>query len=272
MSQSPHDTGDPTETYREPAPAPTPSEPYRPPPLVGVDAPRQGGFLSSGRLACFGCSVLSLALAIGAGGFGLYRTGALDEVLPEGILPTPVIAEGTPTAAGPDAADAGDEEVAEDAESAPAGTGPEGSRRNPLAEGSTVQSPIWDGTFEVTVQDVEWDASATVEDVNPMFNDDPGDGEKYVLVTFDAIYWGEEDTTENPGFSINVTFIDPGGEEYDESFAITPHTWTGEDDLADGESGVFDKAFLVPDDVDEGTLEISSILEASHDGTFVRIS
>jgi hypothetical protein len=35
---------------------------------------------------------------------------------------------------------------------------------------------------------------------------------------------------------------------------------------------VFDKAFLVPDDVDEGTLEISSILEASHDGTFVRIS
>lgn len=131
----------------------------------------------------------------------------------------------------------------------PAADEPDGSVKNPGLIGENfVTSEMYEtgAVLTSTPVEVEWDATSIVMAEN-MFNDEPEDGFKYVMVTVEFAYEG--DGSVDPFFEVNVTWL-KDGRTYDEAWAVIPNDASAIGDLYDGgtASGTF--AALLPEDAD----------------------
>src|SRR5699024_7802166 len=145
-------------------------------------APEKKNTTKIAVIVCAGCAVLALIVAIIGGGIFLFTrdggesTGgaATTQEEPEEDEP----AEEEPT----------EEEPAEE-EPAASGEG-EGSREDPFAANQPFTLDDGEGgEIEVTFGNVDWDATEAIMDAN-QFNDEPGDGETYILVPVTVTYSG----------------------------------------------------------------------------------
>lgn len=146
--------------------------------------------------------------------------------------------------------DTAEEEAAEPAEAPDA---EEGTRADPLALGTTMSDSDW----EVTVNSVDLDATDTILAENP-FNDEPADGNVYIMAEVSATYTGNDSEGETP--LVTVEYVSPGGNSFasHDSLVVAPNSFDSLETLYEGASATGNIALEVPEaDVADGTLRVS---------------
>jgi len=226
-------------------------------------------------LVCAGCAVLALVLIIaGAGIFFFTRDGGgptgggttAEETTSEESSGEETSEEATTE--GTTSEEATTEEVTSE-EATEASGGGKGTKDAPYAIGETFTLDDADGgTLDITIGEVNWDATAAVMDANE-FNEEPGEGETYILVPVSMTYHG--DGTAEPGFSLMVDYVTDGGNSFSDAGAVTPKSWLAVGTLHDGGTGEWEYGIVVPaDQVRNGHFTVSALLNFSDDPVWVK--
>lgn len=144
--------------------------------------------------------------------------------------------------------DSSAEETEGDAEESSAeGDGETGSRENPLALGETAAAGDW----EVTINDVTFDADEQVAAENPM-NDEAPEGSSYALIDTTVTYTGDESETISLGVSID--YVADSGETHSawnsDAMAVAPEELDGTQELYTDGTAQGQVAIAVPDDAE----------------------
>lgn len=105
------------------------------------------------------------------------------------------------------------------------------------------------GEAEVTLTEVDWDASAVIAETNA-YNEPPPEGEKYVMATVDVTYRG--DGTLPTLFWASMVYVDEDGTQYSQDHSVTPLQGEVPVDVATGESFTDEFTVLLPTDAPEG--------------------
>ena len=146
-----------------------------------------------------------------------------------------------------------DEEAATEPAEQDAPSGEEGTRDNPLALGTTVESGDW----EVTVNSVDLDATDAILSEN-QFNDEPADGNVYVMADVSATYIGSDPEGETP--YVSIEYVSSGGNSFasHDAMVVTPNEFDSMETLYEGASTSGNIAMEVPqEDLESGTLRVS---------------
>ncbi|MGP9536450.1 hypothetical protein ACT3SP_00460 [Brachybacterium sp. AOP43-C2-M15] len=220
-------------------------------------------------ILCAGCAVLVLLLVLVGGGIYLFTRGGESEGDGGGAATTQE--EGGTDEGGTDegGTDEGtDEGSTEEGGDGAAAGGGDGSEDNPYALGEEFTIEDGEGgSLDVTVGEIDWDATDKVMEANA-YNDEPGDGETYVLVPVSITYRGDD--TFEPGFTLFVEYHPSGGGAYADEGSVTPNSWLETDTLQDGDSTSWEFGIIVPeDDVQDGTFSVQYILDFSADPVWV---
>lgn len=137
-----------------------------------------------------------------------------------------------------------DSEEEEQAESA------EGTRDNPLALGSTVESGDW----AVTINSFTPNADDQVAAEN-QFNDPAPEGHSYALVGADVTYTGED--SEMLMMGVEIAYVSSGGETIEafDTMAMAPDELDSAAELYNGGTESGNVALAVPED-DDGLIRV----------------
>src|SRR5690625_7573661 len=91
------------------------------------------------------------------------------------------------------------------------------------------------------------------------FNDEPGDGETYILVPVTVTYSGSESVS--PSFLLSVSYVAGTGNSYREASAVAPNDSIYANEIYVGGTEEFDLPFLIPEEaVEESSLTFSVLL------------
>lgn len=240
---------------------------------AGPSAPEKKSNVKIPIIICAGCAVLALIVAIIGGGIFLFTrdggetTGApattqedpADEDPAEEDPAEGEPAEDEPAEDEPAEEDQTDEDPAEE-DSPDAGGDGEGARDNPYAAGEPFTLDDGEGgEIEVTLDEVDWDATDAIMEAN-QFNDEPEDDETYIMVPVTVSYSGPDSVS--PSFTLSVSYVAGSGNSYRMDSAVTPRPAIDTNDIYDGGSEEFDMPFLVPeDDVEDGAFTVSALLD-----------
>ena len=243
-------------------------------------APEKKNTTKIAVIVCAGCAVLALIVAIIGGGIFLFTrdggesTGgaATTQEEPEEDEP----AEEEPTEEEPTEEEPTEEEPTEEApteeepaeeETAASGEG-QGSREDPFAANQPFTLDDGEGgEIEVTFGNVDWDATEAIMDAN-QFNDEPGDGETYILVPVTVTYSGSESVS--PSFLLSVSYVAGTGNSYREASAVAPNDSIHTNEIYDGGTEEFDLPFLIPEEaVEDGSFTVSALLDFRADDVWV---
>ncbi|MGO1390798.1 MAG: hypothetical protein ACTHUZ_11805, partial [Brachybacterium alimentarium] len=153
-----------------------------------------------------------------------------------------------------------EEETATEEASADAAADGKGAKDSPYATGETFTIDDGDGgTLDVTLGEVDWDATSTVMDTN-QFNTEPADDETYVLVPLEVTYHG--DSEAEAYMSVTVEYLSNSGESFTDQGTVTPHNSIDVDTLTDGDTGKWDMGLIVPkDQIDDGMFSVQALLD-----------
>ena len=224
-------------------------------------------------LVCAGCAVLALLVIIaGTGIFLLTRdSGEPTDDRTTTAVETPAeesTGEETPSEETTSAETPSEEATSED-ESTEAAGGGEGTKDAPYAIGETFT--IDDGTagtLDVTIGEVNWDATDSVMKANE-FNEEPGEDETYILVPVTMTYHGDE--TAEPGFAITVDYVAETGNSFRDEGAVTSKSWIDVNTLHDGGTAEWELGIIVPkDQVKTGLFTVSALLDFTGDAVWVK--
>ncbi|MBN1630842.1 MAG: hypothetical protein JW990_13855 [Thermoleophilia bacterium] len=152
---------------------------------------------------------------------------------------------------------------------APTGDGSEatagGTRREPVPVGQEAKV----GNWRVRVTDVSTDATQAILDEN-MFNDPPGPDDRYVLITVEATYVGEDVGT----FWIDIlsTFVGDEGDTFSLASVVPPTPITDTSEVAGGEAVSGNVVFAVASkQIAGGTLMLQDLLSREGGRVFFAI-
>lgn len=220
-------------------------------------------------LICAGCAVLALIVLLVGGGIFLFtrdggeptddRTTSEQATTEDGEEPT----EEDATTEEATAEEATSEEATE------AAADGKGTKDAPYAIGEkfTVEDGEG-GTLDVTIGEVNWDATDEVMGANE-FNEEPGEGETYILVPVSMTYHG--DGTSEPGFSLMVDYVTEGGNSYSDAGSVTPKSWIDVGTLHDGGTAEWEIGIVIPaDQAKNGHFTVSPLLNFSAEDVWVK--
>ncbi|GAA1489729.1 hypothetical protein GCM10009626_24750 [Brachybacterium sacelli] len=232
-------------------------------------------------LICAGCALLALLLVILGGGIFLFiRSGGGGT---DGGETTQSEPAGDETSEQPTDAETSEqptdqetsEQPADDAtsegatEEAAAGAG---TKDDPYAVGATFTLEDGEGgTYDVTVGEVDWDATDAVMEAN-QFNTEPSDGETYILIPLELTYHG--DSSAEVFSAVTVQYATSGGDVYEDlGTTITPHDSLDVESLSDGDTGSWEMGMIVPEDqVKDGAVVVDTWLNAEDEPAWVAVS
>ena len=101
---------------------------------------------------------------------------------------------------------------------------------------------------------MNWDATDAVMEAN-QFNDEPGDGETYILVPVEVTYHGED--TFEPLMGLTVDYVTNGGNTFSDHGTVAPNSSLNVGTLHDGGTGSWEVGMIIPEDqVQDGTLQV----------------
>ncbi len=225
-------------------------------------------------IVCAGCAVLALIVLLVGGGIFLFtrdggeptddRTTSEQATTEDGEEPT----EEDATTEEATSEEATTEEATSEEATEAAADG-KGTKDAPYAIGEkfTVEDGEG-GTLDVTIGDVNWDATDEVMGANE-FNEEPGEGETYILVPVSMTYHG--DGTSEPGFSLMVDYVTEGGNSYSDAGSVTPKSWLDVGTLHDGGTGEWEIGILIPaDQAKNGHFAVSPLLNFSAEDVWVK--
>lgn len=235
-------------------------------------------------LICAGCAVLALIVIIaGAGIFLLARNSgeptddrtttavetSAEESTGEETPSEEATSEGATSEEATSDEEATSEEVVSDEEDTAAAEGGEGTKDAPYAIGETFTIDDGSaGTLDVTIGEVNWDATDAVMKANE-FNEEPGEDETYIVVPVTMTYHGDE--TAEPGFSIAVDYVAETGNSFRDEGAVTSKSWIDVNTLHDGGTAEWELGIIVPkDQVKTGLFTVSALLDFTGDAVWVK--
>ncbi len=140
-----------------------------------------------------------------------------------------------------------------------------GTRREPVPLGQEAKV----GNWRVQVTDVSTDATQAILDEN-MFNDPPGPDDRYVLITVEATYVGEDVGT----FWIDIlsTFVGDEGDTFSLASVVPPTPITDTSEVAGGEAVSGNVVFAVASkQIAGGTLLLRDLLSREGGRVFFAI-
>lgn len=227
-------------------------------------------------LVCAGCAVLALIVIIVGTGIFLFTR---DDGEPTG---------GGPTTEGTTSEETSGEETSEEAtteeatseeatteeatseEATEASGDGQGTKDAPYAIGETFTLDDGSGgSLEVIIGEVDWDATDAVMEASSS-NEDPGEGETYILVPVSLTYHG--DGTAEPGyFSLTVDYVGESGNSFSDEGALTPQSWIGVGTLHDGGTGEWQYGIIIPEDqARTGSFTVSTLMNFTSDPVWVK--
>ena len=117
-------------------------------------------------------------------------------------------------------------------------------------QGTTIEhtGEAVDGTVDVSIGEVDWDATERVQEQDQLV-DQPPAGQKYIMVEAELTYHGPEEFTPLAWASIN--FVGPDGTVYPDAGMATPSD-AEQETSSDGQSQTQQWVFLVPEELPEG--------------------
>lgn len=235
-------------------------------PAFGGDASPQGGqeppTKNGGRIAifvCAGCAVLALLLVVVGGGIWLFtRDGG--EPTGGGSTSQEESREAEESATDPDASE----------EESPAAGGGAGTQDDPYATGETFTLDDGEGgTLDVTIGDVNWDATDEVMQAYE-FNTEPGEDEVYILIPVSVTYHGDGEA--DPFLLLYVEYATDGGNTFVSEGALTPNSAFDVGTLRDGGSGDWEEGMIIPrDQVESGKVVVSVLFDFDGEETWVQV-
>lgn len=212
---------------------------------------------------CLGCGVLVLLLLILIGGCALLNRASDDESTtpPDPVTTSAVTDEPSSDAPTTDAPTS--DAPTSDAPTSAAAQGDAGTADNPfpVGGGPATLTTSTDGTLDVTLGEVNWDAWSDLQKAN-QFNEAPGDGEVYVTVPVTVVYHGSGEVS--PWIETTISLSAPNGQVYSTSSVVTGQDSFSVNDLTDGGTATFTEAFLIPaDQAKQGTFIVEPLLSFS---------
>ena len=137
------------------------------------------------------------------------------------------------------------------------------SIETPLPFGSTVAVDSWAGKFDVAFGEVNWDATAVIRDEN-MFNADPTEGMKYIMVPVTMTNTDDEEWSASGTFFWGDIKLVANGRGFSEgAIVVAPDDLSTQGDLYPGGTGVGNVVFEVPADVTSGIWDIDGVFVAA---------
>lgn len=227
------------------------------------------------------CVLLVLALIVVGGGIFLFSRGGeptgggggettTEEETTEEETATEEepTEEETPTEEATTEEEATSEEATTE-ESAPAGDG-KGTEDSPYAAGQkfTVEDGEG-GTLDVTIGDVNWDATKAVMETNE-FNTEPGSDETYILVPVEMTYHGDGEV--EAWMALMVEYVSSSGARYTDEGTVTPNNSIEIETMKDGDTASWEVGMIVPtSSVDDGKLAVDSLFNFEDDPVWVAV-
>lgn len=143
--------------------------------------------------------------------------------------------------------------------------GEAGSAGNPLPLGASIAQGDW----ELTVNSVNLDATEEVLDEN-MYNEQPADGETYILVNITMKYVGDAKNAQAPSPVVAYETAEGQTRERFDTQAVAPDAFYETGALATGEEASGNIVFMVPaGTAAQGTLSVQP--EAGQEITYVAV-
>ncbi|WP_114856139.1 hypothetical protein [Brachybacterium sp. YJGR34] len=246
---------------------------------TGAGSTPQGGAPSKNStvpiIICAGCAVLALVLVLVGGGIFLFTRDGGEGPSPD---PTTTLEESEPAEeptedAEPTEEEATEEEATEEepTEEEPteeeAASGDKGTQDDPYAIGEMFTLEDGEGgTLDVTIGEVNWDATDAVMETNE-FNEEPGDGETYILVPIEMTYHGDGEA--EAFLTITVEYVS-GGNSFTDAGTVTPNGVLDVGTLRDGGTGNWDLGIIIPEDsAKDGAFVVSALLNFDGDEVWV---
>lgn len=223
-------------------------------------------------LICVGCAVLALiVIIVGVGIFFFTRDGGEST---DGETTSAQTTDEETSEEATEEATTEEEVTSEEAtskEATEAAADGKGTKDAPYAIGEKFTVDDGEGgTLDVTIGEVNWDATDEVMGANE-FNEEPGEGETYILVPVSMTYHG--DGTSEPGFSLMVDYVTEGGNSYSDAGSVTPKSWIDVGTLHDGGTGEWEIGIVIPaDQAKSGHFTVTPLLNFSADEVWVKAS
>ncbi|UYG17740.1 hypothetical protein BRM3_04785 [Brachybacterium huguangmaarense] len=212
---------------------------------------------------CLGCGVLVLIILIVIGGCAFLNRGSNDEPTTPPAPATSSTATEEPTSDAPTTDAPTSDAPTSDAPTSAAAQGGAGTADSPfpVGGGPATLTTSTDGTLDVTLGEVNWDAWSDIQKAN-QFNEAPGDGEVYVTVPVTVVYHGSGEVS--PWIETTISLSSPNGQVYSTSSVVTGQDSFSVNDLTDGGTATFTEAFLIPaDQAKQGTFIVEPLLSFS---------
>ena len=123
----------------------------------------------------------------------------------------------------------------------------------PLGSTFPIHSTALDGEVEVTVTDVDWDATEEILEANTS-NSEPLEGHKLILVTVEGVYLGDGFPEWQASSWMDARYVEEGGAENAHVFRITPRydQLLPQKGVAEDGSFLAEFVFAVPADLEPG--------------------
>lgn len=225
------------------------------------------------------CVLLVLALIVVGGGIFLFSRGGEptgggggettteEETTEEETTTAEETTEESPTEEATTEEETSEEATTE--KSAAAGDG-KGTEDSPYALGQKFTLEDGEGgTLDVTISEVNWDATKTVMDTNE-FNTEPGSDETYILVPVEMTYHGDGEA--EAFMSLVIEYVSSSGARYTDEGTVTPHNSIEVETMKDGDTASWEVGMIVPkSNTEDGKLAVESLFNFEGEPVWVAV-
>lgn len=121
--------------------------------------------------------------------------------------------------------------------------------------GSTfpIRSGVLDGDVELTLTDVDWDATPEILEANS-FTEEPTEGNTYILLSMEGVYRGEDAVDMVGSNWIGSTYVAEDGTRYSRVYRVTPRydEVVSQGSVSNGDTFIAEYPFEIPEGIEGG--------------------
>nr|NLD41697.1 hypothetical protein [Actinomycetales bacterium] len=179
------------------------------------------------------------------------------------------------TAAATEGADSDEAEAVEttavpEVEDATDSSEADGTRKSPYPAGSTLTVEGSDGTVEIVVGEITWDANQVIAETN-QFNEPAPEGSTYVLIPVTYTNVDIEDGL-TPWIDLSAKYVSPQGNTLDEVSVVSPEDVMEIAEMFDGASASGNLVFLMTEEQKGGVISFEHSFSFSGEPVYVATS
>ena len=194
-------------------------------------------------IVCAGCAVLALIVLLVGGGIFLFTRDGGEPTDDRTTSEQATTEDGEETSEEPTEEETSEEATTEEATSEEATAAASSGGQHAIGDTFTVGAE--GTTVDVTVGEVNWDATEEVVGMAYAENPEPAAGNRYITVPLTMTYHGAEETVG--GLLVIPTYVSGSGAEIETSSALAPEYEGFIATVNDGDTVSYEVVFEIPD-------------------------